>query len=468
MKYFICAVVATNVIVALFFFQTLTYAILSYVFHWRKKRNTELSLGDLETASKANGRPLPKFTLVIAAKNESDIIAATINKMIDIDYPKDKVRILFALDGKELEENGPCETTHHFVEERKAFLNKLYNTALVDYVSVPPDFDGCYPGILTGRVVASTKPRALNWAMRFIEADTDVVGFFDADSHPEKGTLLYVAHKYITEPEKSILLQGSVIQVRNYFQISAINKIYAIFQGITHEWFLPILLKHLPFIGGTNFFVDKNLLYKLEGFNLKSLTEDLDFGIRAYMKEKQWPEFLPYVTTEQTPPNYKAYFFQRARWATGFLQITENLMKQKVSKAALYILSGLLFYGIIPLMLFQIISFVSISLLLPSLTGIIDTSHFFTFKLKAFFIAMNVLYFLFILYYYERSKSRGYIQMPAVKPRFGIAGEYLTFVGLLVAPFFGCLPFTYGFFNLLLNRSSLKWVKTPRTAESSI
>jgi cellulose synthase/poly-beta-1,6-N-acetylglucosamine synthase-like glycosyltransferase len=256
--------------------------------------------------------------------------------------------------------------------------------------------------------------------------------------------------------------------VRNYFHISAINKIYAIFQGITHEWFLPILLKHLPFIGGTNFFVDKQLLYKLKGFNLKSLTEDLDFGIRAYMQEKQWPEFLPYVTTEQTPPNYKAYFFQRARWAAGFFQITENLMFEKVSKAALYILSGLTFYGIIPLILIQIISFISIILLLPSLTGIIDTSGFLTFKLKAFFIGMNILYLGFILSYYERSKRRGYIQMPEVKPRFGFVGEYLTFAGLLIAPFFGCLPFTYGFFNVLFNKSSLKWVKTPRTTETVI
>ena len=42
-----------------------------------------------------------------------------------------------------------------------------------------------------------------------------------------------------------------------------------------------------------------------------------------------------------------------------------------------------------------------------------------------------------------------------------------VFIVLLIAPFFGTLPFTYGFFNLVFNRSSLSWVKTPRTAESS-
>jgi cellulose synthase/poly-beta-1,6-N-acetylglucosamine synthase-like glycosyltransferase len=40
----------------------------------------------------------------------------------------------------------------------------------------------------------------------------------------------------------------------------------------------------LPFLGGTNLFIQKDVLFAVDGFNYHSITEDLDLGIAIYLR----------------------------------------------------------------------------------------------------------------------------------------------------------------------------------------
>ncbi|MFA5859961.1 MAG: glycosyltransferase family 2 protein [Elusimicrobiota bacterium] len=464
MDAFVSIALVVNVLALFFFLQLIGYGIYSYFLYWSK--TVKFTTEKLVEVSKTINRGLPKITVLIAAKDEASVISATIAKMVELEYPKDKLRFIFVLDEKEREENPYENTTHYYVEERQKYYNTLYNTSLVNYVSVPKCFDGNYPGCMLKDSVHSTKPRALNWALRFIDDDTDILGFYDADSHPQKDTLLVVANKFITEQDKELFMQGSVIQVRNYFSISLLNKIYALNQGMTHEWFLPILLKHLPFIGGTNFFIDKKLMLRLNGFDADTLTEDLDFGIKAYLKEKKWPDFLPCVTLEQTPPNYKSYFVQRARWAAGLLQVTQKVMKHKLSTMILFIIAGLMFYGFIPLVLFQIVALSSLLYIIVPLIGGVESLAHHVFPEILFFNAVYIAYVLLSVWYFVCNYQRNYIAKPVGRTVIQKLSELLIFLVLPVAPLLGCMPYTYGMIKGLVNKSSLRWVKTTRTYES--
>ncbi len=458
-----------NVIIVFFFLQLIFYGIVSYLLYWRKKNKLNLSLDNIIKLSESQNLDLPKITIIIPAQKEARVIGNTIDAFVRINYPKNKYAILLVLDDKEFDEFPKEQTTHYFVEEKRKIYNHAFNLDFISYTSVPKNFDGKLNGKILETEVVSSKPRALNWGLKFVPKDTQILGFYDADSSPEVDTLLYVAYKYLTQPEQKILLQGSVIQTKNYHNIKPLNKIYALYQAITHEWYVPILLTQLPFIGGTNFFIDKKLITSIEGFDTETLSEDLELGLRLFLKENIWPEFLPCINLEQTPPDYKSYFRQRARWATGYLQVVEKLLKHKSSlQDKIYLLWGLFFYGFLPLALTQLLSLFILGIILVSILGIVHINNFFPNEIKLFLFLMNMFYFVFTIYYFERAKNNFYIKINhKTNPALYLQNlkNYLEILILPLAAFLSWPPYAYGIFRGLFANGEIKWEKTPRTKE---
>lgn len=437
----------------------------SYIYFFRQKKKFNLTLEKLETIAKNSNKSLPTITIIIPAKDEYDIIGTTIDRFLSLNYPKDKFNLLIILDDKEILTKPFEETTHSVVYEKQKYYNQLYQREIIISTSVPVGFDGEYKGKILKTPVNSTKPRALNWGINFIPKSTQIVGFYDADAYPEKDTLLYVAYKYLTKnPNTNLLLQGPVVQVRNYTNLKPLNKIYAVAQAITHEWYLPALLVYLPFIGGTNFFIETHLLHKVKGFNKKALSEDLEFGCRLFVETDTWPEFMPYITTEQTPPTYKAFFHQRTRWASGYIQVLkEMLLERNYFKKRFFISFMLIFYGILPWFAAQILTITTVGMIILSLSGL---SHFFEFLpsyTKIFLFMINISYSFFLLYYFNYAVKKIYILKNDDK-KFKFVLEYLNFLLLPIAATLGTLPYTYGFLISFFS-NNLEWKKTLRTKE---
>jgi len=161
-----------------------------------------------------------------------------------------------------------------------------------------------------------------------VATETDVCGFYDAESRPNLDVLLYVAYKRMTSEERVQIWQGPVFQVRNFYEMGPFSKIASLYQAVAHDWYLPVVFRRLPFVGGTNLFVEKSLLKELGGYDNSSLTEDLELGTRAYLVTGAWPDYLPYASSEQTPPNFSSFYRQRLRWGTGHLQVMEKIRAQ--------------------------------------------------------------------------------------------------------------------------------------------
>ncbi|MCX7910779.1 MAG: glycosyltransferase family 2 protein [Endomicrobia bacterium] len=454
-----------NGIIIFFFFQIIVYGIFSYIYYFRQKKKFHLTLEKLENIASTLNKELPVITILIPAKNERDIIGTTIDRFLSLNYPKEKLNLLIILDEKEVLTTPFEETTHYVVYQKQNHYNKLYGREIIIVTSVPVGFDGEYKGKILPTPVKSTKPRALNWGLNFIPSSTQILGFYDADAFPERDTLLYVAYKYITKSSNSnLLLQGPVVQVRNYLHLEPFNKIYAVAQAITHEWYLPALLLYLPFIGGTNFFIEYHLLLKVKGFNKNALSEDLELGCRLFVETNTWPEFMPYITTEQTPPTYKAFFHQRTRWASGYIQVLkEILIKKTYFKKKFLISFMLIFYGILPWFAAQILTITTIGMLILSFSGL---SHFFEFLpsyTKIFLFVMNIGYILFLLYYFNYAVKKIYIIDNGEK-KYKFILEYLTFLLMPIAAALGTLPYTYGFLISFFT-NNIEWKKTIRTKE---
>jgi cellulose synthase/poly-beta-1,6-N-acetylglucosamine synthase-like glycosyltransferase len=431
---------------------------------WRKR--PKLSVDELRKLCGEQG--LPRITILVPAYNESEVIGNTIEHLLKLHYPAELLEILVVTDEKELHAKAGL-TTQQVVEYKLAEIAGKAGLPVLRHLIVPEDFDGQLNGLRLGRTVPSTKGRALNFALPFRNRQTEICAFYDAESRPDKEALLYVAYRFLQSGGQVRLWQGPVYQVRNFFQLYPINKVAAIYQSVSHEWCLPALLRQLPFAGGTNLFVTSSLLDEIGGFDHRTLTEDLELGIRAYVEAGAWPEYIPYASTEQTPATYRAFFRQRLRWGSGYLQVMDKLRQAGVrtqvkEKRANRMLRVLLWKGPVEWFFFQaMILFPPLAFLL-TLFGRVDPQPLFA----GMGVIINITVFVYFIFTFERLRHFLPFVNFALAPQSRLR-RILAFSHLLLIPvagFFFIAPFTTSLALKILHRQPATWVKTPRTKEA--
>ncbi len=357
-------------------------------------------------------------------------------------------------------------TTQEVVERVRAQNLTASEPANIKHVSVPVDFDGFLGGKRVGYEVPSTKGRALNWGIGFVDKRTEVCGFYDAESRPDKDVLLYVAYRRLIDPVGSRVLQGPVFQVRNFYQMTPFCRIASLYQAIAHDWYLPWLFRTLPFVGGTNVFVERKLLCDVGGWDCTVLTEDLEFGARAYLLQEAWPEYLPYPSSEQTPVTFRAFFRQRLRWGTGHLQVVEKVARDRSSEPAkrkrLWL--NLIIKGQVEWIAYQLATFVPPTAMVLHYNNLLDPEVVppaGQIMLQCF----SLIYLAFTIYAYKRYSS---FLDHSLRPESLVSrlGVYLGLLLLPLAAFVFPVPYTSALVLKTLGKEPKSWVKTPRSEES--
>lgn len=359
-------------------------------------------------------------------------------------------------------------TTQDIMERKVAEYSRRRGAPAVRHVVVPPDFDGRLGGRCLGVTVPSTKGRALNWALGFIDGRSTWCGFYDAESRPDGRVLLYLAHRVLEARISGATLprifQGPVFQVRNWYDMGAFCKLASLFTAISHEWHLPVVYRTIPFVGGTNVFVETRLLQEIGGFDSSTLTEDLELGTRAWLKARAWPEYLPYPSSEQTPPTFLGFYRQRLRWASGHIQVMRKIRAEgDGSPEKRRLLRSLWFKGQGQWLFYQAATLVPLTVLLLWSIGLVDPTvlppvwRYGLHTVSTVYIGFAVYIFLRYMRYVD----------PASRPLMWL-GQLGAVGQILVLPLAGFL-FPVPYFSALLlsavGRGPSHWVKTPRTRE---
>ncbi|HHY17756.1 MAG TPA: glycosyltransferase [Firmicutes bacterium] len=336
------------------------------------------------------------------------------------------------------------------------------------HVVVPFDFDGKLSGKRTGGDVPSTKGRALNWGLSFLNPRSEICGFYDAESRPHWEVLLYVGYKRLLAPGTSRVLQGPVFQVRNFYSMSPFCRIAALYQAIAHDWYLPWLFRTLPFVGGTNVFVEKTLLIDIGGWDCHVLTEDLELGVRAYLKCSAWPEYLPYSSSEQTPPNFRAFFKQRLRWGTGHLQVVDKISADSIGALSQRrtLKRNLIIKGQLEWVAYQIATFVPPIAMILHYRKLLDP-HIVPPAGQWMLSLFSMVYMGFTVYAFRRYREH---LDTSVEPD-GFTGWAAVYLGLLLLPlaaFMFPVPYTTALILKTVGKEPKTWVKTPRTGENRL
>ncbi|HEY3365674.1 MAG TPA: glycosyltransferase family 2 protein [Symbiobacteriaceae bacterium] len=422
-----------------------------------------------------DGRALGHRLAVLAARAHHSLTREIIQSMCDALAADLMVRLEETCRTGRLEERLATvyleiyPTTQDIMERKLPEMAARTGVPALKHVEVPRDFDGTLGGRCLGVEVPSTKGRALNWALAYLDGRTTWCGFYDAESRPDPRVMLHVAHRLLEEraqdAEPPRIFQGPVFQVRNWYEMGPFCKIASLYQAIAHDWYLPALFRRLPFVGGTNLFVEAKLVRDIGGYDASSLTEDLELGTRAYLRAGAWPEYLPYPSSEQTPPTFAGFYRQRLRWATGHLQVMakvrgatncDEAKRHKLLRQLWWKGQGeWIFYQTATLVPPVIITLWAFGLVDPNVLG------------PFWHLAMNLLstvYLGFTIYAFFR-----YLEHldKAARPRnwLGQMGALAQLLVLPLAAFLFPVPYSSALVLSSLGRGPSAWVKTPRTRE---
>ncbi|MFH1473271.1 MAG: glycosyltransferase [Candidatus Aenigmatarchaeota archaeon] len=226
---------------------------------------------------------LPSVTFLVPAFNEEKNIARCLKSLIDIDYPKNKKKIIVINDGS-------TDRTSEIVKMFKKFKVRL----------IEKKNEG--------------KAVALNYAMKFV--NTDLVSCIDADSFVERDFL-----KKTTGYFKSM----KVGAVTSAIKVDRTDTLMEKIQWV--EYIISIILRKLFSVLGCQFVVSgaggiyrTEVLKKVGLFKISSITEDTEIGLRLRSRGYDIENCIDSYVYTSSPKSFKSLFNQRMRWYRGYIE----------------------------------------------------------------------------------------------------------------------------------------------------
>ncbi len=171
-----------------------------------------------------------------------------------------------------------------------------------------------------------TKGYALNWFLQQKikeDAPYDAFFVFDADNIVDKN--------FITNMNRKLCQGEDVVQGYRDIKNPSDNWItagYAIFYWQMHRFYhlARYNLGLSPLLNGTGFMVKFDVI-KPQGWNTKTLTEDIEFSLKRIIKGKKLGWATDAIVYDEQPTGFKQSWSQRSRWTVGHMQCIKEYTK---------------------------------------------------------------------------------------------------------------------------------------------
>lgn len=243
---------------------------------------------NVEQFSKNEGE-LPKVSILIPAHNEALVIENTLQAMINLKYPKDKLEVI------PINDNSSDQTG--FIVDQYAkefsFIRPLHTK--------PP----------TG---GKGKSGALNQGLKHSTGDVIVV--YDADNTPEPEAVYNLVLGLNNDKEAAAVVGKFRVSNANENLLTRFINI----ETLTFQWLAQAGRWHwfnMTTIPGTNFAIRRSVIEELGGWDEQAISEDTELSFRVYNAGYRIRFFPAAITWEQEPETLKVWWNQRLRWAQG-------------------------------------------------------------------------------------------------------------------------------------------------------
>ncbi len=244
---------------------------------------------------------LPALDILVAARDEENVIARLVERLFNLDYPINKLNI-YVID------DGSSDKTPLILERLSKEFDKLK--------------------IITRSANAGGgKSGALNYALKFTHGEWLLI--LDADAQLKNDTLPRLFRFVYEGSWSAVQLRKSVINVRKNFLTTCQSMemaMDAIFQ------YGRLSVAGVSELRGNGQLIKKAVLLKCGSFNEDTVTDDLDLSLRLLLSKAKIGILWDPPVMEEAVENISALFSQRQRWAEGGLQRFFDYGEQLFSK----------------------------------------------------------------------------------------------------------------------------------------
>ncbi len=249
-------------------------------------------------------KDIPTLDILVAARDEQNVIARLVERLFNLDYPSEKLKI-------HIIDDGSIDNTPNILKK----LSQKYKKLNI---------------ISRSKNAGGGKSGALNHALKFLSGEW--IFILDADAQLKNDTLLRIIgfaqngswsavqlRKSVLNTSKNFLTtcQGIEMAMDAYFQV---GRLYS--AGISE-------------LRGNGQLVRKDVLVSCGLFNENTVTDDLDLSVRLILSQSKIGIFWDPPVMEEAVEDISALFRQRQRWAEGGLQrffdYGRNLIQSKLT-----------------------------------------------------------------------------------------------------------------------------------------
>lgn len=227
----------------------------------------------------------PQVAIIVPVWNEETTVGGTIESLLALDYPKDKLSIILVNDGS--------------TDDTKAVVDRF----------------ATHPQITAFHKENGGKFSAMNIGVEHAK-DAEIIGFLDADSFVESDALREIVAAFSEPGISAVTASMSIHNPRTLFQ----RMQYA-------EYALSITLRHvfasinsLYVTPGPFSFYRRTVFTELGLFKHAYLAEDMEMALRMQRAGMSIGNALRARVYTKGPPTFAKLLRQRIRWTTGFLR----------------------------------------------------------------------------------------------------------------------------------------------------
>lgn len=257
----------------------------------------------------SSAQELKPVSVMIPARNEGLVIERTLQKVTDLDYPRDFLEVVIINDGS-------TDDTASIVEKMAQQDDRI------KLVNLPVGETG------------HGKAYALNAGLR--HCSHDIIAIYDADNRPQSDSLkILVPHLLKNDSTAAAIGKFRTINRHANWLTRFIN-----IETLAFQWILQAGRFHIhkvALLPGTNYVIRRSVLDQCGGWDEKAITEDTELSVRIY-ENGYHIKFVPLgVTWEQEPEKLRSWIRQRVRWVRG-----NNYVIRKFAPSILRFKSGFL------------------------------------------------------------------------------------------------------------------------------
>ncbi len=270
-----------NYITYFFLFISLNFEIFLLITYFENRKEIK---AESKAQSNVKLKKYPSVTIIVPCWNEQNTVSKTVHSLLNLDYPKDKLKIMVV-------DDGSTDNTWQAVQK---FAN--------------------HPQIELHTKENGGKYTALNYGIS--KLTTDLVGCLDADSYVHKDSMKKIALYFEDKETMAVAPSIKLWQPKNILQLlQKVEYGFGIFTRKMYHYMNAIYITPGPFS-----IFRREVFEKLGGYEHAHNTEDIQIALRMQKNGFKIAHAHEAIVYTVPPETVKKLLKQRVRWSYGFIK----------------------------------------------------------------------------------------------------------------------------------------------------